>query len=248
MITIQIPDARDEMVARLNDLGTLLTARGWERAAIVAAHTHQDGTRNTDSDRLSVAEFAALGIHGLTSSASVARHRRNWWEAVAAGNAESVSPGQTVTLPTTDYPIVSRAVDDEVARAKAQEEVFVERIGQDPSFFRRVERAYRANHPMSGITHMQELVGRTPSPLGVGRDIKSYVGYARRRLTELLTHLETRRDAADPTLDDAVTDELRALDEAVDLIRQYQREIRQTVGLSDDAFPLTDTRVKGAVV
>ncbi|MBA2633833.1 MAG: hypothetical protein H0U86_12690, partial [Chloroflexi bacterium] len=62
--TIQIPASLDEAVSNLNGLAALLTAKQWERAAIVFAFTTDEangrGNRGT-STALSARAFAELG-------------------------------------------------------------------------------------------------------------------------------------------------------------------------------------------
>lgn len=119
MDKVTIPASIEEATERLEGLGALLTATGWERAAIVYAFTtleDSDGgdaatraTRNTARGLLSCNEFAALGIHGLKSGNSVRLHHQRWAE---HGRAKTVKPGQTVTLPTVEWPPIDPRVGE----------------------------------------------------------------------------------------------------------------------------------------
>lgn len=106
MTNIVIPATIDAAKESLAGLDGLITAKEWERAAIVYAFTRdgipgeggpgrQDGT----STILLPSEFAALGVAGLRSDKTVRRHRKAWQDAIDAGEAEDVFPGNKVTLP-----------------------------------------------------------------------------------------------------------------------------------------------------
>ena len=102
--TVAIPATIEEAVGALNGIDALLTAKGWERAAIVYAFTaDQQGTQGDQkkvSDRLGINEFANLGITGLTSAPTVRIYRNAW----AEHGEPDIQPGDTVTLPTTKFP------------------------------------------------------------------------------------------------------------------------------------------------
>jgi hypothetical protein len=102
--TVAIPATIEEAVGALNGIDALLTAKGWERAAIVYAFT-EDGQGNNQHRRktvnaLTISEFADLGIAGLTTRETVALYRNAWLEK----GDPNISPGDTVTLPTSKFP------------------------------------------------------------------------------------------------------------------------------------------------
>jgi hypothetical protein len=108
MTTIKIPEA-GELRQRLAGLGRLLTARKWERAAIVFAFTDVGGPRNTPNHRpppprLNIRNFAGQGYTGLTTPKAVSRYREAWVTAIAHGWAVPVGPGDEVTLPDEPFP------------------------------------------------------------------------------------------------------------------------------------------------
>ena len=89
MKTITIPGTIEEAKTALDGLGELLTAKAWERAAIVAAFTRLDErggdrkseaaiNRSSEIDRLTPEKFAALGIHGLQSGNTVRLYVQTW--------------------------------------------------------------------------------------------------------------------------------------------------------------------------
>lgn len=104
MTTIKIPASVEDATRELGGIDALLTAKQWARAAIVFAFTEDGQGRRTDLARkgakLSLAEFAQLGIAGLTKRDTVAAYRQAW----ADFGTGPVEPGQRVTLPDTDWP------------------------------------------------------------------------------------------------------------------------------------------------
>jgi hypothetical protein len=102
---IAIPATIEAVTADLNNVGELVTAKEWQRAAIVATYVqvgeqgvgvHQAGKATSS---LSPREFAALGITGLTSKDTVRKYARAW-----LNNHPRPEPGDTVTLPTDPFP------------------------------------------------------------------------------------------------------------------------------------------------
>jgi hypothetical protein len=81
-----IPPTLDEAVIRCTELGNIVMAREFERAAIVWAYTEpgKPGPRKVSSsnsprfEKTSFAKFSELGIPGLTSATSV----RAYWEVI----------------------------------------------------------------------------------------------------------------------------------------------------------------------
>lgn len=100
---VTIPATIEEVVGRLNGLDQLLTAKRWERAAIVFAFTRNDdkgggapGVREHRSNSrpvLGIKEFARLDIAGLTTFDTVARYRNAW-----ASTGRPSAPGTEVDL------------------------------------------------------------------------------------------------------------------------------------------------------
>lgn len=125
---VQIPASINEAIDCLSGLDSLLTAKEWERAAIVWAFTTDENkggrgvTGNVStSGQVSLSEFARLKIKGLRSREVIIRYRKAWAKAIEDGLAADVEPGRSADLPTAswhDYYIVpntgwARASDDE---------------------------------------------------------------------------------------------------------------------------------------
>jgi hypothetical protein len=107
--TIQIPTP-DDLRSRLRGVDQLLTAKRWERAAIVWAYTEVQTNRGhgirpgVQAPRMNVRNFAGQGYQGLSTPKSVSRYREAWATAIANGWAGPVEPGQTVELPDEPFP------------------------------------------------------------------------------------------------------------------------------------------------
>jgi len=86
----------------LGNLEGLVTAKEWERAAIVWAFTEpgRGGPRTSrQSVKLSVKEFSEQGISGLRSQDTVRFYRSQWDRAMRDAGARAAEPGKTLTLP-----------------------------------------------------------------------------------------------------------------------------------------------------
>src|SRR5258708_17821329 len=118
---ITVPATIEAAGASLASLDGLVTAREWERAAIVHAFTREGRTvalsafvRPTISDTIcgfpqivSLSEFAGLRIVGLRDVHTVAAYRAAWQTAVDQGKAIAATPGALVTMPDLPFPPVS---------------------------------------------------------------------------------------------------------------------------------------------
>lgn len=103
---VRIPRTPGAVDKRLNELGQIATAVGWERAALVAARVRLTtrGARSditSSSDVKSPKQFADLGIYGLKSQDTVKLHVQNWLD---ANNGEYPELGKSVDLPDGPYP------------------------------------------------------------------------------------------------------------------------------------------------
>jgi L-fucose mutarotase/ribose pyranase (RbsD/FucU family) len=105
-VTFQVPASLDEAIGNLNGLAALLTAKQWERAAIVYAFTEPGENRFSTgrSGRYTLADFARLNIAGLRDEETVAWVREAWQDAIKDGQTIAVQPGDHVALPDRDFP------------------------------------------------------------------------------------------------------------------------------------------------
>jgi hypothetical protein len=108
LVKITVPASLDEAIANLGGLGALLTAKQWERSAIVYAFTTDEIGSGPRTDRksgqFSLREFADMGIAGLRDADTVAWARNAWQDAIEDRQVVAVSPGDEVSLPDREFP------------------------------------------------------------------------------------------------------------------------------------------------
>jgi hypothetical protein len=119
---IRVPDNIEKAEDRLAALDGIATATGWERAAIVYAFTRDAGRgrpANVEYSTFNEAEFARLmkshNVRGLTTRDSVRFNRQCWKDAIAAGEAKDVGPGDLIILPISDFPPQERSLGSRVS-------------------------------------------------------------------------------------------------------------------------------------
>jgi hypothetical protein len=104
---MHLPKTIDEARDRLGNIDGLVTARQWERAAIVWAFTYDAGRgrpqNNVEKSTLSEAEFAALKVHGLRTRDSVRAYRSAWRWAMEEAGAPDIKPGDEFEAPALDW-------------------------------------------------------------------------------------------------------------------------------------------------
>lgn len=108
MRNVRIPRTINAAVDRLMALDRLLTATGWELAAIIATFvepaTKGGDRRSVDFNSRSGIEtadaFAKRGIRGLSSPSTVLRYVDLWMDNVG----ERPTPGESITLPDLPFP------------------------------------------------------------------------------------------------------------------------------------------------
>jgi len=169
--TIRIPDTIEEARSQLGGLDRLLTAKEWERAAIVYAFTapSRPGPRSQVRSKLtnlSFREFAELDIQGLRSHATVSEMHRVWQDAIDNREAFASLPGDMVALPARAFPGINRATGKvrEYSYAAVQEIIqrepevrerllndHIQEIGRSPNLAARVDRVYEEHHPVPDL-------------------------------------------------------------------------------------------------
>jgi hypothetical protein len=262
--TIQIPATIEEAITQLGGLGQLLTAKGWQRAAIIWAFTFEPkkpGPRKRDSSEVSYLtckEFAALGIHGLRSDVTVADHRRNWQDAIDRGVAQSVTPGMKVVLPKEDYPptghaggvrdlITTKATTDERLKVvrhllaedpeaqRVLDQEFIQKAGRDPSLVAKIDRVYEEHHPKAG--HKERAAGAFELivGLGVGTELLSHARKQQREVDELAAALAAYHGDLPDDVFKAVTSVREKLAQTTAIITGYDEQIATAMGVDYDA-------------
>lgn len=155
MTTFKIPRP-DELDATLTGVYSLLTARRWERAAIVFAYTAVGGPRNTKyhtppPPKLNIRQFAAKGYAGLTTNKSVERYRLAWISAIDRGFAVPVEPGDIVTLPDMpfpDWPFKGGTKGRQRVTPEAGPGVLTDLSAADDALVRAIRRLHRTQAPL----------------------------------------------------------------------------------------------------
>jgi phage N-6-adenine-methyltransferase len=107
---ITIPATLEGRVAFLDGAGGFLSAGHWATAAAVYAST-EDGQGSNQygssidekSSKLSISDFADLGIRGLSTRDSVRKYRQAWQYAVDRGWADVAVPGERAQLPNEPF-------------------------------------------------------------------------------------------------------------------------------------------------
>lgn len=115
VIDLRIPDTIPVLTGVLDSLGGAIAKGGWWTAAAVYAWTEpgKGGPRTgREIYQLSEREFAELGLRGLTSRDSVHYYRSRWEDAIEAGWAQPVKPGDDVILPEQDFRAAAAEADE----------------------------------------------------------------------------------------------------------------------------------------
>jgi phage N-6-adenine-methyltransferase len=121
---VTVPATLDRAVNVLTGVGGLLSAGHWGTAAIVYAYTEPgephfaSGEKSSDG-KLTLSDFADLGLRGLKTRDSVRKYRNAWQLAVDEGWSEPAEPGERVTLPAEPF---KEAVEAHVANNSGENE------------------------------------------------------------------------------------------------------------------------------
>jgi len=136
MTTIKIPKSIEEVMTELGELGELLTAGGWKRAALLATVVRlpgsggrKDRAAKRDTAFCSCDEFASLDIKGLRSANTVRLYVQRWLD---ANDGQYPTLGDRVTQPADDWPPEERSLGSRVSvdPARAVEQI-VEKHGPE---------------------------------------------------------------------------------------------------------------------
>lgn len=130
-----IPSTIEEVTQRLEGLDALLTAKEWEKAAIVYAFTYEGrpGPRSVKNvtDLYTITDFAKEGIVGLESKPTVIFYRNCWKKAIEDGVApDGIVPGDRVELPSVEahgeagkFPPIPRGTDGYASKEGAKKTI-----------------------------------------------------------------------------------------------------------------------------
>jgi len=104
---ITIPGSIEEAETALNGLEALLTAKEWQKAAIVAAFV-KPGIRKRQGQFMTTSQFADLRISGLQSQNTIVMYVQRWLDAHDGIHPE---PGAQVALPDIEWPVSRTGTD-----------------------------------------------------------------------------------------------------------------------------------------
>jgi hypothetical protein len=129
---IKIPASIEDAINNLNGIDALMTAKGWEKAALVAAFCEKakpgPAGDTPDNRRISMTEFADLGINGLNHRNTVSMYLQAWAET----GLPTPTPGKQCDLPSDPWPpaslLTGRDYDDEKAGGIANDPAKVEKV------------------------------------------------------------------------------------------------------------------------
>jgi hypothetical protein len=121
---VLLPRTIKQAEKALTGIDRLATATEWERAAIVWAFTYEGVNRHSSSARHSVRYtirgFADLKFSGLKTQDTIRGYRTAWQQAIDAGQAVDVQPGDEVRLPKLEWPknLAGKWADQKAATIK----------------------------------------------------------------------------------------------------------------------------------
>lgn len=240
--TIKIPPTIAEAVESLQGLGSLITAKKWERAAIVAAFVRlgdgQGTSSKTGRGSESAREFSTRGIVGLSGTSSVTKYVQAWLD---SHDGEYPVPGQKVVIPITDFPPTRTGTDGYDTDSGAQDTVerIIRKHGTAP-----VVRAIASRPAPEQADALEDLAVTvkqgmnlpfdTPPPFDPLRGAKLRPGVvvtsavhalnsAAFQLTQALGEYEM---GSDPVADGALAN-------ALDTMEELERAIRAKLGLDN---------------
>ena len=105
-----MPRTLNAAIGRLDGIQGLLTAKEFEASSIVWCFTRAEGrgrpsteSKMSHGEQLTISEFAKLGIKGLSGRPAVTAYRKAWQDAIDAGHADEVRPGQKVRIPNIPW-------------------------------------------------------------------------------------------------------------------------------------------------
>ena len=105
---VSVPESIEDAASLLHRVGGLMGAGHWGTAAIVWAYTYDTGGGRPNksgekSPLLTIEDFAALKIRGLSTRNSVRKYRNRWQQAIDEGLAKPAQPGERASLPDIEF-------------------------------------------------------------------------------------------------------------------------------------------------
>lgn len=241
---IQIPSTLDQAKGRLTEIEGIVTAKGWERAAIVWAFTLQANDHvGENPHKISFRAFAALGIVGLRDHGVVGKYHDAWQAALDAGKAKAIEPGDRVEIPDLPWPYPSRYEQEHLTpeRRAAIESVVgptgpavgsVARVIDQPSA---VAAAIRADEKLAAVAEdalSERRIRVVDRRIPKGEPIPSLVNETQRDLWQAMEALLCARDDARRAVR-LVTSHGKLIGDSAALIEEPVANIRAALDLLD---------------
>lgn len=161
--SIFIPRTLTSAEKVLNDIGGLVTAKEWHRAALVYAFTRPSkGGRPSGNriaaDAVSIREFAAKGVIGLKSQNTIRRYREAW-----EATGREAAPGRKVNLDgLPEWETVFDA-SDSGGRPRAPMAEITKRAEKDPEYADRlIEEVTKVRPEVITSTRIARAVTKSP--------------------------------------------------------------------------------------
>jgi hypothetical protein len=216
---MKTPNNQTEYDKRMESTGQLLTAIGWERAALVAMIVEPDfghGKQTTSSSGLeSATEFANRKYHGLRSRDTVLLYARAWLDRFPRPNW-----GEVIELPTDDFPPTRQGSDGYESDDNAK--VVIGRI---------IERHGTAIVQNALVEKMEkdmpfDIPPKMPWKESANTSYRLFevLGGINLSINAALTILSEYEIGSDPTTD-------QMLAESMNVVEQYEHALREVMGL-----------------
>ena len=235
---ITIPATIEAATEALDGVDALLTAKEWERAAIVYAFTYESkggrgtGGNLTETGQVSITDFAKRKIKGLERRETIAYYRLNWKAAIAAGKAVEIGPGDKVTLPDMKWPGADRGTDgyDSWDGALRTLKRIVTKHGDGildeihPTTSKPAKPT-RSRPSVDDITNAIKTGDLDPREIADALPARAVTGSAKKRVREAMNDQMEDQWADDPE----GLDDLRGLIDAVDALDEASKDMQDGV-------------------
>jgi len=232
---ITLPKDESEYDDRMAITGRLLTAVGWERAALVAMKVEPNfgqGKRTsskTGKGLESAHEYAARNYHGLKSTTTVLLYATAWLERFPRPKW-----GESVKLPTIEFPPTRQGTDgyETQSGAKVTLDRLIDKHGANvigDAILESPEIAEIAARALNERVERDSTFDKPPAmpwdeTPNTGMKLSGQLAAINLRLTRVLELLDKYELGTDPVTD-------QALAESMNLVERYYEALRDVMGL-----------------
>jgi hypothetical protein len=232
---ITLPKDETEYDDRMAITGRLLTAVGWERAALVAMKVEpgigQGKRTSLKSERglVSASTYAERGYHGLKSMNTVLVYANAWLDRFPRPNW-----GESVKLPTIEFPPTRTGTDgyESERGAKVTLDRLIDKHGANvigDAILESPEIAEIAARALNERVERDSTFDKPPKmpwdeTPNTGMTLSQQLGAINLRLTRVVELLDKYELGSDPVTD-------QALAESMNLVERYYEALRDVMGL-----------------